>query len=118
MMTEQVYAQALVMAGELDARQSNLLRVLCGACTSSLAARLKTGLNIEDCKKEFITAASMYALAALGDSEDGLLEFKAGDLTVKQKDSEGSGSIAKRLQQQADLLIGPFLMDRFLFAGV
>lgn len=117
MMTEQVYDQALVIAGELDARQSNLLRVLCGACVSSLAARLKRGLRPEDCREEFITAASLYALAALRDSDD-VVEFKAGDLTVKQNTAETSAILSKELARQADLLIGPYLMDRFLFAGV
>ena len=115
MMTDQVYARALVMTGELDERQSNLLRVLCGACTASLAARLKTGLTPENCKKEFITAASLYALAALDNSGNEIMEFKAGDLTVKQNAAE---SVKKELVRQADLLIGPYLMDRFLFTGV
>ena len=40
-LTEQVFAQAALLAGELDGRQTNLLRLLCGASASSLAARLR-----------------------------------------------------------------------------
>ena len=35
-LTEQVFAQAALLAGELDGRQTNLLRLLCGASASSL----------------------------------------------------------------------------------
>ena len=49
-LTEQVFAQAALLAGELDGRQTNLLRLLCGASASSLTARLREGLTPEDCK--------------------------------------------------------------------
>lgn len=44
-LTEQVFAQAALLAGELDGRQTNLLRLLCGASASSLAARLREGTD-------------------------------------------------------------------------
>ena len=40
-LTEQVFAQAALLAGELDGRQTNLLRLLCGASASSLTSRLR-----------------------------------------------------------------------------
>ena len=46
-LTEQVFAQAALLAGELDGRQTNLLRLLCGASASSLTARLREGLTPE-----------------------------------------------------------------------
>ena len=49
MLGEQVFAQAAMLAGELDGRETNLLHVLCAATTSSLTARLKNGLRPEDC---------------------------------------------------------------------
>ena len=64
-LTEQVFAQAALLAGELDGRQTNLLRLLCGASASSLTARLREGLTPEDCKADFIAAASLLALAQL-----------------------------------------------------
>jgi len=117
MMTDQIFARALLLAGELDGRQQDLLRILCEACGASLAARLRDGLTPEDCPKAFITAASLYALADMGGFEE-VTEFKAGDLTVKQKSAQEQGRTAEGLRQQADRLMGPYLKDRFAFTGV
>jgi hypothetical protein len=40
---------------------------------------------------------------------------KAGDLTVKLKENQRTGA---QLRHQAEVLMGPFLQDRFLFTGV
>lgn len=117
MMTDQVYARALLVAGELEVRQQELLRILCEAEASSLAARLRDGLTAEDCTEAFITAASLYALAGMG-GFDQISEFKAGDLTVKTRDAQGLEQTAQGLRQQADGLMAPYLKDRFVFAGV
>ena len=115
MMTDQVFARAMLMAGELDSRQQELLRILCEASFSSLEARLREGLAPEDCREPFITAAGFQALAALGGFGEAS-EFRAGDLTVKLKDRQGD--MARELRYQADALMGPYLKDTFLFAGV
>ena len=118
MLSEQVYAQALLLAGELEQRQSQLLRILCTAATSSLESRLRDGITPEDCKADFVAAASLYALAALheaGKTGD-LEEFRAGDLTVRR--SSGMDTSSRCLQRQADLIIQPFLKDSFAFVGV
>ena len=116
MMTEQVYARALLMAGDLDEHRQELLRVLCAANTSSMEARLRDGLAAEDCREEFVTAASLCALADMGGFEE-VAEFKAGDLTVKtgQQDGQQSGL---PLRRQAEALMTPYLKDRFWFVGV
>ena len=115
MMTDQVYTRALVMVGEPDERQQEMLRILCEAGAASLAARLVDGLTPEDCQEEFVTAAAMLAAAGMAGFEEAA-EFKAGDLTVKMKDrKEGT---AAELRFQADQLMGPYLKARFLFAGV
>lgn len=114
---EQVYAQAALLAGTLDEQQAELLNTLCIASTASLSARLREGLAPEDCKADFIAAASLFALAAMnGAREMGKPEqFSAGDLTVRQ----GSGDAASRcLFHQAELMIAPYLKDRFAFRGV
>jgi len=118
-LSEQVYAQALLLAGDLDERQSQLLQVLCSAAASSLEARLRDGLTAEDCKADFIAAASLYALASLGDVEDSVQveEFQAGDLTVRQS-KEGRDAASNCLQRQAEMIILPYLKDRFAFVGV
>ena len=117
--SEQVYAQALLLAGDLDERQNQLLQVLCNAATSSLESRLRDGITPEDCKADFIAAASLYALASLGGVEEtvSVEEFQAGDLTVRQSKS-GQDAASNCLQRQADLIIQPYLKDRFSFLGV
>jgi hypothetical protein len=117
-LTEQVFAQAVLLAGELDERQRDLLSLLCIASTSSLTARLRDGLNPEDCRADFVAAASLFALAALNEAEDSdrVEEFKAGDLTVKQGGSKDAAS--RCLYNQAELMITPYLKDRFAFLGV
>jgi hypothetical protein len=116
---EQVYAQALLLAGDLDERQARLLEVLCSAATASLTSRLRDGITPEDCKADFIAAASLYALAALGEADDQsrMEEFRAGDLTVRQS-GEHRDAASRCLQRQADMMILPYLKDRFSFLGV
>ena len=119
MLQAQVFAQAAILAGELDQRQTELLRVLCAVTTSSLAARLREGLTAEDCKADFVAAASLFALAALSSAGESatVQEFKAGDLTVKQG-STGKDAASRCLLRQAEMILSPFLKDRFVFQGV
>ena len=117
MLKDQVYAQALLLAGELEQRQSQLLQVLCSAAAASLAARLRDGITPEDCKADFIAAASLYALASLGEvQETSVEEFRAGDLTVKKGNT--IKGVSQGLRNQADQVIAPYLADVFCFAGV
>ena len=51
---DQVLAQAMLLAGELDSKQAELLGALCTASTASLAARLREGLTPQDCKADFL----------------------------------------------------------------
>ena len=115
---EQVFAQAALLAGDLDGRQTDLLNVLCTASTAALTARLREGLTPEDCKADFVAAASLFALAALNEAGDTALveEFKAGDLTVKQGSKKDAAS--RCLFNQAQLMIAPYLKDVFSFVGV
>ena len=119
MLKEQVFAQAALLAGELDERQAALLNVLCGAAASSLASRLREGITPEDCKADFIAAASLYALSSLSSAEEDIQveEFKAGDLTVKQG-TASKDAASRCLERQAEMLILPYLKDRFTFVGV
>ena len=116
---EQVFAQAALLAGQLDARQMDLLDALCTATTASLAARLKEGLSPDDCKADFIAAASLFALASINGTDDmaQVEQFKAGDLTMNM--AKGSRDAASNcLRNQAELMIAPYLKDRFSFRGV
>ncbi len=112
---EQVYTQAALLAGTMDEAQDKLLGALCTAVTASLSARLRDGLSVQDCKADFIAAASLFAIAALGEAADDPEQVVVGDLTVRKK----SGDAASRcLYNQAMLMIAPYLKDRFVFKGV
>ena len=119
MLSDQVYAQALLLAGELEEKQCQLLQILCTAATSSLEARLRDGITPEDCKADFIAAASLYALATLDGISETLQveEFQAGDLTIRQS-SDRKAAASNCLRRQADMMILPYLKDRFAFLGV
>ena len=116
-LTEQVYAQALLLAGELSERQTRILEALCRSSASALAARLREGLTPADCKADFIAAASLLALAAMnGVDEDAAVEqITAGDLTIRKGSRDAA---ANCLRAQAELMITPYLKDRFSFLGV
>lgn len=117
MLSQQVFAQALLMAGQLEQTQEELLRLLCDGATRSVCNRLRQGITVDDCKADIIAAASLYALAALneaGQARD-VAEFKAGDLTIKRG---GTDAPSRCLHRQAELIIGPFLQDNFSFLGV
>ena len=119
MMKELVFAQAQMLAGDLDAQQRALLKVLCSAATASLASRLRAGITAEQCREEFIMAASLYALADLRSAQENgqVEEFKAGDLSIKQGGTVSSDT-ASQLQRQAEWLMKPYLQDCFSFLGV
>ena len=116
-LSQQVYAQAVILAGDLTDRQRRVLEALCTAGTAALTARLRNGLTPADCKADFIAAASLMALAALdGVDEDRRVEqITAGDLTIRK----GSRAAAVNcLHTQAELMMAPYLKDRFSFRGV
>lgn len=119
MMEQQVYAQALLLTGQLEGKQAELLKVLCRAAASSLEARLKEGITPESCKGAFVAAASLYALADLTAVDDStqVQEFRAGDLTVKKSGKDGASG-APALQRQAEALMKPYVKDSFAFLGV
>ena len=117
-LTDQVYAQAALLAGQLDGNQPDLLRALCASATASLAARLRDGLRPEDCKADFVASASLFALAELNSVRDGTMleQVTAGDLTIRKSGSADPASNV--LRNQAGLMIAPYLKDRFCFRGV
>lgn len=116
-LTEQIFAQAVLLAGSIDSRQEALLRLLCAGAETSLTARLRDGIAPADCKADFIAAASLYALAALSEVDDvaNVESFTAGDVTARK----GKASAASAcLRYQADLMISPYSKSAFSFRGV
>ena len=114
---EQVYTQAVLLAGELTDHQLAVLETLCTAGTAALTARLRDGLTPADCKADFVAAASLMALAALDglDEDRDVEQITAGDLTIRR----GSRAAAANcLRTQAELMMAPYMRDGFLFQGV
>ena len=112
---EQIYAQALLMAGPLSQEQDALLRMLCRVAKNNLEGRLREGLTAEDLRADFIAAGSLLALAALSECDSCPERFTAGELTVQR----GSSSAAARcLRSQAELILVPYVRDSFTFLGV
>ncbi len=115
-MIQQVYTQSLLLSGVEDPGQGQLLQLFCRSAVAALQARLRPGLTPEDCRADFIAAASLYALAALAESDrlGGMTHMQMGDLTLK-----GSGDAAVQcLRNQAGLIMAPYVVDRFSFRGV
>ena len=116
-LSEQIYAQALVLIQDSQDEKLPMLEVLCRCAENSLRQNLRDGITPEDCKADFVAAASLYALAAVS-GVDGLAqmqEMKAGDLTVRRGSAD---SAACCLRYQAEVVIKPYLKDRFSFTGV
>ena len=117
MITQQVYAQALDMAGELEQKQQALLLALCRSGVASLKASLKQGLEPEDCLADFVSAAALLALAALSDAgvEAEAEQFAVGDMSIRTKRNTAA---ANCLRNQAKVLMTPYVKEAFFFAGV
>ena len=83
----------------------------------SLQAKLREGITPEDCKADFVAAASLYALAAMTEMDKDLQveQFTAGDLTLRRK---GTDAASNCLRNQAQLMIAPYLKDHISFLGV
>ena len=116
-LTEQIYAQSLLLAGQLEQKQTELLKVLCQGANSFLTNRLRDGLKPEDCKADFVAAASLFALAALSgaDEEASVEMLQVGDFSMRRK---GADAASNCLRNQAELMIAPYLKDHFTFVGV
>ena len=116
-LSQQIFAQAAMIAGDLEQQQEALLRLLCGSSASVLASRLREGIRPEDCAADFVTAACLFALAALSEAEgmENLESFTAGDVTVHKRDGS---TAAKCLRHQAELMIAPYSTGGFGFRGV
>lgn len=116
-LTDQVFAQACLLAGDMERREQELLRLLSAAAASSLQARLRPGLTPEDCRADFVAAASLFALSSMSVLADAGNpgEMKIGDVTLKRDSADAA---SKCLHNQAELIIAPYLADRFSFRGV
>lgn len=116
-MTEQVFAQAKLLAGLEEEQQLALLRVFCQAAVGALTARLKPDVTAENCQEDFISAASLLALAAYSESDPAANweQIQLGHMTIRPN---GGGTAAKCLRSQADALMLSHCREAFCFRGV
>ena len=116
-LTEQVYAQALVLAGPMEERQNALLRMLCRSACTALAGQLRPGLEPEDCLSDFVCAAGLMALAAMNEAAEpeASARLTAGDVTIEKTKSSAA---ANCLRLQARVMMAPYVRDAFVFLGV
>lgn len=116
-LTEQVVSQIQFIAPELTEENTELVEIVAYAAVATLQARLRDGVEPEDCLPDFITAAGMHALAALTivDNWETVADFSAGDVSVRPKSRQ---QVVEYLQTQADALIAPYLKIPFVFQGV
>ena len=96
-----------------------MLETLCQASASYLERRLRDGLAPEDCKADFVAAASLLALAAFNSyqAEDFSEQISVADFSMKTTVGYKDAA-ANCLKIQAELMIAPYLKDRFAFMGV
>lgn len=116
-LAEQIYAQALVLIRDMEDGDRPLLSVLCRSAEGYLRGKLRDGISPEDCKADFIAAASLYAVAAMAEAGEGAKteQVTAGDLTVRRASGNAAACC---LRYQAELMMQPYLKDCFLFMGV
>ncbi len=116
-LTEQIYAQALVLIRDLKDGDRPLLELLCRSAEASLRERLRTGISPEDCKADFVAAASLYALAAMTEMETAVQpeQFSAGDLTLRRGSTDAAVCC---LRNQAEMIMKSYMRDSFSFVGV
>lgn len=117
MLTDQIYAQALVLIRDLEDRDRPILEVLCRCAEVALRKKIRSDVNPEDIKADFVAAASLYAVSAMTEIDNGLKpeQVVAGDLTLRHS---GSDAAACCLRYQAEAMMSPYMVDNFMFAGV
>lgn len=115
--TEQIYAQSLLLLQDLKDSDEQMLMVLCRCAENSLTSKLKDGLTPSNCKADFVAAASLYAVAAMSEQSDAKnpQQVNVGDLTIRKSDANPAACC---LRYQAEMLIAPYLKDNFAFLGV
>ena len=116
-LTEQVYTQAVLISGVDAADQEMLLQELCRSAVNGLTQQLRKGMTPEDCKADFVAAASLYALAALAEADPLMRveQIQIGDVTVRRG---GSTAASACLRHQAEMMMAPYLKDNFCFWSV
>ena len=116
-LTEEIYAKALTLVQDSGDVQHTLLETFCRSAENALRQMLRGGIAPEDCKADFVAAASLLALAAMSEMDDvaQMAQIQTGDLTLRRGNT---ASAPECLREQAQVLMKPYLKDHFSFVGV
>lgn len=116
-LAEQVHAQAMMLIGQAEPEQEQLLRIFCRSAVAGIVNRLREGLMPEDCKADLVASGALFALAALEETDRtaNLERLQLGDVTMVRG---GTSAASRCLRRQAELIISPYCRDDFVFRGV
>lgn len=116
-LTEQIYAQALLLTQDATEKQLPMLEILCRTAENSLRGKLRDGISPEDCMPDFVASASLYALAALSELDEDMQmdQIRLGDVTLRRGSTNAAACC---LRYQADQMMAPYVKDSFAFMGV
>ncbi len=114
---DQIYAQAMVLAGTMNETQVQFLRIFCNSAATHLLARLREEVKAEACETALVSAGALYALAALSEIDEtaNLQRVQVGDVTLIPG---GRTAAIRCLRKQADLLLEPYCVSGYLFRRV
>lgn len=113
--TDDIYAVACGFA-QAETGEEELLRGVCAAVEQRLKQLLLEGTDVEEIYDSFVLAAGLMAAAdfsAVCPSAD-VKQFSAGPISVTRDDD----ARARKLREQAALLMAPWCQDAFRFMGV
>jgi hypothetical protein len=116
-LTERIVAQAEVLIRDLEERDLPMLELLCRSAETTLKAKLRQGIQVEDCMADFVAAAALFAVAAMTELDEvaQMDMVTVGDLTLRRKSTDAAACC---LRYQAELLMTPYMADTFAFVGV
>lgn len=118
-MHERIYEIAAHALSVTEDEQT-LLDTLCSTVEAELTMRLREGVAPEDCGSVYVFSAALLVVAEmmLLRSANGVEQFSAGEVSVRQS-SEKTCAAAAALRRQANSLMAPFCGDdSFAFVGV
>ncbi len=112
---DDIYAFACGLV-QVENGEEELLQSLCAAAEQRLKGQLVEGTNVEDIYDSFVFATSLLAAADFSAVRPGteVRQFSAGPVSVTRDD----GDYARRLREQAALILAPWCQDAFRFLGV
>ena len=117
MMTAQddIFALACTLV-TVPSGEEETLRALCAAAKERMQAQLLAGVQVEEIYESFLLACALTAAADFSCIRAGadVKSFSAGPVSVTRDDGEG----ARRLREQAALVMAPWCQDAFRFLGV